>query len=377
VRIAVLIDRFRPGLGGAEAWLAGLARAAAARGDETILVTRDSRDPRGTGSPFAGWAGVRTPPGPRFLKDRAFARGAERTARAAGADATLGVRHVLSCDVYQPHGGVHRAALEGTLAAMESAVARAARRTARSLSAKQRGLLSFEEALLARGGARTVIALSRRVVRDLERWYPAAAARARLIPPGVDLDRFRPPAPGAPPRTGPIRAAFLAHEARLKGLAPLLEALALVRRGGVDLRLAAGGAFAAGPWRRRAERLGVGGAVEFHGPVRAPAAFFRSADLLAYPTFYDPCSLVVLEALASGIPAVTTEANGAGEWILPGGGEVVADPRDGGALASALARTAARARAPETRDAARRSAEAAGGVGRLGEVLDLLRAATS
>jgi UDP-glucose:(heptosyl)LPS alpha-1,3-glucosyltransferase len=377
VRIAVLIDRFRPGLGGAEAWLAGLARAATERGDETILVTRDSRDPRGQGSPFAGWAKVKTPPGPRFLKDRAFARGAERTAREAGADATLGVRHVLSCDVYQPHGGVHRAALEATLEAMESRVARAARRTARSLSPKQKALLSFEETLLAKGGARTVIALSRRVLRDLDRWYPGASARARLIPPGVDLDRFRPAPRTAPPRKGPLVAAFLAHQARLKGLAPLLEALARVRRGGVDLRLAAGGAFAPGPWRRRAKRLGIADAVEFQGPVRAPAAFFHGADLLAYPTFYDPCSLVVLEALASGLPVVTTEANGAGEWIRPGGGEVVADPRDAVALASALARVAASARAPETKDAARLSAEAAGGVARLGEVLDLLEAAKS
>ncbi len=373
----MLIDRFRPGLGGAEAWLAAFARAGIARGDETILVTRDARDPRGDGSPFAGWSGVRTPPGPRFLKDRAFARGAEGTARRAGADATLGVRHILSCDVYQPHGGVHRAALEASLDAMESAVARTARRTARTLSAKQRALLSFEEALLARGGARTVIALSRRVVRDLERFYPPAAARARLIPPGVDLDRFRPPGPGAPARKGPLRAVFLAHEARLKGLAPLLDALALVRRGGVDLRLAAGGGFAPGPWRRRAERLGIAGAVDFAGPVRDPAGFFGAADLLAHPTFYDPCSLVVLEALASGLPVVSTEANGASEWIAPGAGESLADPRDVEGLAEALARTAARARDPETRDAARRSAEAAGGVARLGEVLDLLRAATS
>ncbi len=74
---------------------------------------------------------------------------------------------------------------------------------------------------------------------------------------------------------------------------------------------------------------------------------------------------------------MTTEANGASEWIEPAAGEVVKRPRDLEALAGALARTAARARAPETKDAARRSAEAAGGVARLGEVLDLLREATS
>jgi UDP-glucose:(heptosyl)LPS alpha-1,3-glucosyltransferase len=217
------------------------------------------------------------------------------------------------------------------------------------------------------------VALSRRVLRDLERWFPEAAARAVVIPPGTDLDRFR---PAAAPRTGPVTALFLAREPRLKGLGPLLEALARARRGGLDLRLVAAG-FEPGPWPARAARLGLRPAASFPGPSDRAAALYRGADLLAHPTFHDPCSLVALEALACGLPVVTTEANGAAEWIAPGAGEVVGDPRDAGALAEALSRTAGRARAPGTRDAARRSAEAAGGVARIGEVLDLLRTAVS
>ncbi len=372
MRVAVLVDRFRPGKGGAEVWLERFAAAANARGDEAILVTRDPRDPR-EGGAFAGWTGVRTGPGPRFVRDRAFAMRAEGAARDAGAAATLGIRHVLSCDVYQPHGGVHRAALEGTLASTDGAAARLARRAARTVSPKQRALLAIEEALLARGGARRVVALSRRVLRDLQRWFPEAARRAVVIPPGVDLERF---VPSPRERTGPPRALFLAREPRLKGLAPLLEALALVRKGGVDLRLVAAG-FDSGPWHRRANRLGLRGAVEFAGPSAGPEDLYGAADLLAHPTFYDPCSLVVLEALACGIPAVTTRANGAVEWMEPGAGEVLEDPRDLGALAAALAATAGRARSPGTTGAARRSAEAAGGARRLEEILDLLASTAS
>jgi UDP-glucose:(heptosyl)LPS alpha-1,3-glucosyltransferase len=362
------MDRFRPGKGGAEIWLERFAAAARARGDEVILVTRDPRDP-GAGAAFAGWAGVRTGPGPRFLKDRQFAQRAGAAAREAGAGATLGIRHVLSCDVYQPHGGLHRAALEGTLAAMDGRAARIARGAARRFSPKQRTLLGLEERLLGEGGARRVIALSRRVLRDLERWFPEATRRAVVIPPGADLDRFR---PRATERRGPLRALFLAREPRLKGLAPLLAALARVRRGGLDLRLTAAG-FPPGPWARRAERLGLRDAVDLPGPSDRPEALHAAADLLAHPTFYDPCSLVVLEALASGLPVVTTEANGAAEWVTAESGSVVADPRDEEALAEALAGAAALARCPGTRGAARRAAEAAGGAGRLEEVLDLVR----
>ncbi|HEU4395382.1 MAG TPA: glycosyltransferase, partial [Planctomycetota bacterium] len=261
MRIAVLVDRFRPGKGGAEAWLERFAAEARARGDDPFLVTRDGSDPR-QGGAFSSWTRVRTGPGPRFLQDRAFARAAHARAREAGAAASLGVRHVDACDVYQPHGGVHRAALEGSLASLEGRAARLARSAARRISPKQRTLLAVEDRLLGGGGARRVIALSRRVLRDLERWYPEAARRAAVIPPGTDLERFR---PRQAARRGPLRALFLAREPRLKGLGPLLEAVARVRAGGVDLRLAAAG-FEPGPWRRRAESLRLGAAVEFRGP---------------------------------------------------------------------------------------------------------------
>jgi UDP-glucose:(heptosyl)LPS alpha-1,3-glucosyltransferase len=58
---------------------------------------------------------------------------------------------------------------------------------------------------------------------------------------------------------------------------------------------------------------------------------------LLHPTFYDPCSLVVLEAIGSGIPVLTTGYNGAAELIKKGSaGWVVEDPRDKQALAMAL-----------------------------------------
>ena len=58
--------------------------------------------------------------------------------------------------------------------------------------------------------------------------------------------------------------------------------------------------------------------VRFWGPVTETAPFYQAATVLALPTLYDPCSNVVLEALACGTPAVTTAANGAAEFITPG-----------------------------------------------------------
>ena len=64
-----------------------------------------------------------------------------------------------------------------------------------------------------------------------------------------------------------------------------------------------------------------------------------AADFLVHPTFYDPCSLVALEALLCGLPVITTRYNGAKELLHPPrDGFVIDDPHDHRALAEAMAR---------------------------------------
>lgn len=73
------------------------------------------------------------------------------------------------------------------------------------------------------------------------------------------------------------------------------------------------------------------------GMVPDTAAFYAAADIAVQPSFYDACSLATLESLASGLPVITTRANGAAELITPGTDGIVLDePGDVTALASAL-----------------------------------------
>jgi UDP-glucose:(heptosyl)LPS alpha-1,3-glucosyltransferase len=69
-------------------------------------------------------------------------------------------------------------------------------------------------------------------------------------------------------------------------------------------------------WHRLAERLGVGEQVCFIGHCGDMRNAYFGSDFLVHPTFYDPCSLVVLEALACGLPIITTRFNGASELFL-------------------------------------------------------------
>ena len=91
------------------------------------------------------------------------------------------------------------------------------------------------------------------------------------------------------------------------------------------------------PYQRQARRLGVAERLKFWGPQTDLAPFYQAATVLALPTIYDPCSNVVLEALACGTPVITTNANGAAEFLTPGAnGEILTRPDDLTGLTRAL-----------------------------------------
>jgi UDP-glucose:(heptosyl)LPS alpha-1,3-glucosyltransferase len=72
------------------------------------------------------------------------------------------------------------------------------------------------------------------------------------------------------------------------------------------------------PYRKWVERNGLSGTVHLVGFLDDVRHGFHGADFFVQPTWYDPCSLVVFEALACGLPVVTTRNNGAGEVMTPG-----------------------------------------------------------
>ena len=87
-------------------------------------------------------------------------------------------------------------------------------------------------------------------------------------------------------------------------------------------------------WRRAAAGLGIAESVTFVGAVSDMVPYYAAADAYIHPTYYDQCSLVILEAAASGLPIVTTRLhNGAAEMFREGDEILtVADPRETDAL---------------------------------------------
>jgi UDP-glucose:(heptosyl)LPS alpha-1,3-glucosyltransferase len=123
-----------------------------------------------------------------------------------------------------------------------------------------------------------------------------------------------------------------------KGLAVLLAAIGqLYAAGARGLRLAVVGQGATVRWEGLARELGIADRVRFVGHASDPEAYYVAADVFVLPTFFDPFANATLEAMASGLPVITSRSNGASEILTPGAdGLVVDDPRDAAGVARAI-----------------------------------------
>lgn len=143
--------------------------------------------------------------------------------------------------------------------------------------------------------------------------------RVRVVRPAVDLDRWQLRTPVA--HDGPLRLVSVGRLVPAKGLDDLLAAVAILRDGGADLTLTViGDGPHRDPLRLRIARSGLDGAVQLVGS-RTPdevAAALAEAHLLISPSWSEGINNGVLEAMARGVPVVSTEVGGMGEVITDG-----------------------------------------------------------
>jgi glycosyltransferase involved in cell wall biosynthesis len=189
--------------------------------------------------------------------------------------------------------------------------------------------------------ARTLVAVSGKVGRELES-LGIPSERVVEIPNGVDLQEFRPPRDGEAARAhfGLPEQNFVmlfAGDLRLsrKNIDTVLRALA---RSAPNVFLAIAGDERGSPCVARVKELGLESRVKFLGKVSEMARLMRSVDAFVFPSCYEPFGLVVLEAMASGLPVVTARSTGAAGLVESAGNFVLDDPLDDAALASFIDR---------------------------------------
>lgn len=169
--------------------------------------------------------------------------------------------------------------------------------------------------------------------------HPGGAMRkTRLVHHGIDLSPFASASPARPGGSG--RPYVIGTLCRLdepkKGVAVLLKATAELEARGIEVTLRiAGQGYSRKSLESQAAALGLRDC-QFLGFVDDAPAFYATLDTFVLPSFSEGMPLVNIEAMAAGLPVVTTDVGGAAEAVLDGECGFVVPPGDATALASAL-----------------------------------------
>lgn len=344
LKIAILLDKFLPSRGG-ERYFTFLAEELAKKGHEVHIFATEVEEIAGRSYRVhlvPVWSF------PRGLRILTFLHNSDRLIRSGSFDVVHGVAPSLAVNVYNPHGGVEEAYLRQEFASMPSKLYYSYRFLRRRLGFRHYLDIWAQRRLYRLGGVVRTIAISQMIKNDLMTYYQIPESKIAVVFNAVDLDRFRPEnretlreqkrtALGLTSST--VTLLFVGNNYRLKGLETLIRALALLSKaqGNSLLHLLVVGRGRARRYRNIAGRLGVSHMVSFLGAVTGMEEYYAASDIYVHPTFYDSCSLTVLEALASGLPTITTRFNGAADAIISDeGGLVISDPGDPSELADAI-----------------------------------------
>lgn len=162
---------------------------------------------------------------------------------------------------------------------------------------------------------------------------------------GVDTERFVPaPSNGDVPTAGPLRVLCVGRLVADKGQGVLLDAIARLRDRGVGVEATfIGDGEARAQLERRTDTLKLTSSVRFLGSVGQDriVAAYRAADVMCLPSFAEGIPVVLMEALACGVPVVTTHIMGIPELVRDGENGLLVPPGRADALADALGALAA------------------------------------
>jgi UDP-glucose:(heptosyl)LPS alpha-1,3-glucosyltransferase len=272
-------------------------------------------------------------------RDAGFARAVRHALALDRPDIVQTHERIAGCDIFRAGDGVHRAWLAERLR-----TGGVAERLAIAANPLHRHKLAAERSVFADPTLKAVICISHMVRDDIRRHFSIPDEKLHVIYNAVDPREFNPD----------VRESRAATRTRL-GIAASDVIFVLVGSGyarkGVPVALRA---LARLPARARlvvvgrdkhparyealARRAGVRDRVVFAGAQQDPRPYLGCADAFVLPTLYDPLSNAVLEALACGLPVVTSRRCGAGELVVAHSAGWVCDASDNAALAAHMER---------------------------------------
>jgi UDP-glucose:(heptosyl)LPS alpha-1,3-glucosyltransferase len=293
--------------GGAETYLKRLAHGVIEAGHEVQLIATEE------------WPEDQWPLGP-ITRLRAefvigFADQLEQIRPQLECDVLFSLERVWSCDVYRAGDGVH-----GAWLTRRRKFELPLKQFARALNRKHRDLLQLEESLFASRKAGRVIVASQMVKKEIVDLYGYPADKIGIVYNGVPLDKFRFDSERREKsredlklKPDQIVLLFAGSGWERKGLLFAIQAMALCKNR--KMRLLVAGRGNEMLYKTKRLRFWREEPVRFLGEVADIVRVYAAADIFILPTIYDPFSNACLEALACGLPVITTRSNGFSEII--------------------------------------------------------------
>lgn len=345
MKVAVVVERFNVSLGGAEWLVSELVLALsqlgiavdilAARGDDTVanvrILCRTGHHKRVSLASFA--EALR-----QYLRENHY-------------DIVHSAIPLSFADVYQPPGGSFAEALIRNADSYRNRFVVSYKKATGLLNHRRTEMLLAERKLCKDPNGPVITALSDYVKDQFKNRYDLGNERLTLIPNGVrtdgevnieDAKKLR----GQICRQlvlresdNPIFFLFGANNFRLKGLNVLIEAMVLLSNSGTlkQAYLIVAGRGKINKYQHIAKKCDIDKRIVFIGHQPSIQNALSISDVAVLPTFYDPCSRFILEALAANKPVITTRFNGASEQFVHNRhGKVIDSPDDVSALAEAV-----------------------------------------
>jgi UDP-glucose:(heptosyl)LPS alpha-1,3-glucosyltransferase len=337
MKIALVNHAFSLSHGGLERFSVNLATALHRDGHEVHAFAQRLADlPAGvTEHPLA------VPRKPSFRRILGFHRSAAHAVRQQPFDVVYGLARFVPLDVYRMGDGVQKHW-------MRIRYPFAPWRWFNYLINPAHLCNLYLERRILVGGACRIVTNSRLCKEHAQRYYGVSAERIEVVYNGVNHQVFNPRALGAQRQAvreelglgaGALAVLHVSNNWKRKGLAVLLEAVALLGEQGAHLHVIVVGRGRPDPFRKMAASLGLADRLHLVGETREVQNYYAAGDLMVLPTMYDPFSNVCLEAMACAMPVITTAANGAAELIREGeNGYIQRDPLDPRELARCLGR---------------------------------------
>lgn len=330
MKIALVRMRYVP-YGGAENYLMLVGDELLRQGHEIHIFSNHWED---NDRPFI-FHKVPVIKGISFLRALSFAISSYLLLKKDRFDIIISFDRILYQDIYRAGDGCHREWLE-----QKKRIESPLKSFLTKINPFHKTILYLEKRIYQGDGCKRIISNSFKGKEDIIRYYKTPEEKVTVIYNGVDTSRFS-PSNRSLYRDKTRRAygisdndtvvLFVGSGFERKGLRFLLEGASLIKSRlktqDSRLKILVVGRGSYNYYRKMAKGLGLEQDVIFAGTTDIIERFYASSDIFVLPSIYDPFSNVCLEAMASGLPVITTKNNGTSEIIENGmDGFILADP---------------------------------------------------